>query len=395
MAYLSVRIAKPRILLPDAAVHSLRASMPGLSPAIVERKMQQRTPHLLAGLADMSPAYFAMVMATGIVSLAARMQGLLPVAKALFWFNVAAWLVLWLLSLLRLAQYPRRFFGDMVDHLRGPGFFTMVAGTTVLGSQFAILEANSHVALALGGMAAVLWVGLTYTIFTAFTIKETKPSLDKGINGAWLLAVVATQSLAVLGALLAARTGQPWKLELNFFALSMWLWGGMLYIWMMSLIFYRYTFFRLAPDDLTPPYWINMGAMAISTLAGSLLILNAPDAPFLTSLLPFLKGFTVFYWATGTWWIPMLLVLAVWRYIYKRFPLNYNPLYWGAVFPLGMYSASTHEMAAALQLDFLGFIAPAFFWVALAAWLAAFTGLGRQLVQRARDAIRRSSSPAH
>ncbi len=348
----------------------------------------------LPGLADLSPAYFALVMATGIVSLAAQMQGFAVVAKPLLWFNVAAWLLLWLLSLTRLARHPRRFFGDMVDHLRGPGFFTMVAGTSVLGSQFAILEANSALAAALGALSALLWVGLTYTIFTAFTIKEVKPPLDKGISGAWLLAVVATQSLAVLGALLAARTAQPWKLELNFFALSMWLWGGMLYIWMMSLIFYRYTFFRFAPDDLTPPYWINMGAMAISTLAGSLLIVNAPDAPFLESLLPFLKGFTVFYWATGTWWIPMLLVLAVWRYIYQRFPLRYSPLYWGAVFPLGMYSASTHEMSIALQLDFLGFIAPAFFYVALVAWLAAFIGLARQLVRRAREAAGGSSAAA-
>ncbi len=346
--------------------------------------MQQPPATQRAGLAEMSPAYFALVMATGIVSLAARMQGWPVLAHALFWFNAAAWLALWLLSLLRLARYPQRFFGDMVDHLRGPGFFTTVAATAVLGSQFTILQADRGLALALGALAAVLWVGLTYTIFTAFTIKESKPALDKGINGAWLLAVVATQSLAVLGALLASRIGQPWKLELNFFALSMWLWGGMLYIWMISLIFYRYTFFRLAPDDLTPPYWINMGAMAISTLAGSLLIVNAPEAPFLQSLLPFLKGFTVLYWATGTWWIPMLLVLAVWRYVFQRFPLRYSPLYWGAVFPLGMYSAATHEMALALQLDFLGGVAPVFFWVALAAWLAAGTGLARQLTRRLR-----------
>jgi hypothetical protein len=65
------------------------------------------------------------------------------------------------------------------------------------------------------------------------------------------------------------------------------------------------------PAPTSPPYWINMGAMAISTLAGSLLILNSGDAPFLQSLPPFIKGFTVFYWATGTWWVPMLLVLAV------------------------------------------------------------------------------------
>lgn len=119
--------------------------------------------------------------------------------------------------------------------------------------------------------------------------------------------------------------------------------------------------------------------MAIATLAGALLIANAPAAPFLQSLLPFLKGFTVLYWATGTWWVPMLLLLGVWRYLYKRFPLRYDPLYWGAVFPLGMYSASTHEMVRVMGLDFLDFLAPLFLYAALAAWAAAFAGLAAQV----------------
>jgi tellurite resistance protein TehA-like permease len=263
----------------------------------------------------------------------------------------------------------------MVDHMRGPGFFTTVAGTSVLGSQCVLLAGEVRAGIALWAVAIVLWVGLTYTIFAGFTIKERKPTLDQGISGAWLLAVVATQSIAVLSALIAARIGQPYRLELNFLALSMWLWGGMLYIWMMSLIFYRYTFFPFSPGDLSPPYWINMGAMAISTLAGSLLILNAADAPYLLSLLPFVKGFTVFYWATGTWWIPMLLILALWRYVYRRFPLRYDPLYWGAVFPLGMYAASTEEMIRAMGFDFLRFLPPIFLYAALAAWTAAFAGL--------------------
>ena len=221
-------------------------------------------------------------------------------------------------------------------------------------------------------------------MFTGFTVKEHKPTLDKGISGAWLLAVVATQAIAVLSALLAAHVGQPGKLEMNFLALSMWLWGGMLYIWMMSLIFYRYTFFALSPGDLSPPYWINMGAMAISTLAGSLLIINVPDAPYLSSLLPFIKGFTVFYWATGTWWIPMLLILSIWRHVYKRFPLKYDPLYWGAVFPLGMYAVSTDRMSRAMGFEFLGFLPSTFGCIALTAWTLAFAGLLLRLLQRAR-----------
>ena len=50
---------------------------------------------------------------------------------------------------------------------------------------------------------------------------------------------------------------------------------------------YRYAFFRFSPGDLAPSYWINMGAMAISTLAGSLLIVNAPHAPYLLAALAF------------------------------------------------------------------------------------------------------------
>ncbi len=218
--------------------------------------------------------------------------------------------------------------------------------------------------------------------------KETKPSLDAGITGAWLLAVVATQAIAVLSALLAQHFEQPHRLHVNFLALSMWLWGGMMYIWMISLIFYRYTFFKFSPGDLSPPYWINMGAMAISTLAGSLLIENTSEAWFLRSVLPFLKGFTVFFWATGSWWIPMLLILAVWRHIYKKFPLRYDPGYWGAVFPLGMYAVCTFEMARAMELDFLLPVPRVFVYVALTVWVLAFFGLARRLVRTAAACFR-------
>ncbi|MEO7031420.1 MAG: tellurite resistance/C4-dicarboxylate transporter family protein [Herbaspirillum sp.] len=330
----------------------------------------------------MAPAYFGMVMATGIVSLGAHHLGFLRIGELLFGLNVVMYVLLWLLTLVRLVRYPRRFFGDLIDHLRGPGFFTTVAASGVLGSQYVLMAHDYRTGLILWYISLVLWVGLTYAIFAAFTVKEQKPTLDQGISGAWLLAVVATQALAVLGALLAPHIAQPYRLEMNFLALSMWLWGGMLYIWMMSLIFYRYTFFRFAPSDLSPPYWINMGAMAISTLAGSLLIVNAPDAPFLLSLLPFLKGFTVFYWATGTWWVPMLLVLGVWRHIYKRFPLKYDPLYWGAVFPLGMYAVGTLEMMKAMEFSFLNFLPRSFWYVALAAWSLAFIGLLFDVAQR-------------
>jgi tellurite resistance protein TehA-like permease len=338
--------------------------------------------------ADLSPGSFGMVMATGIVSIGAHLLGMTPVARGLFALNVALFAALSLLTAIRLWRHPRRFFADVFDHRRGPGTFTVVAAAAILGSQSLLIGSDAAAAVALFAVAGLLWLVLTYAIFAALTVKSDKPTLEEGIGGAWLLAVVATQSLAVLAALLAPSLAPPRRLALDFFALSMWLWGGMLYIWMMSLIFYRYTFFRLRPSDLTPPYWINMGAMAISTLAGALLIRDAADAPLLSSVLPFLKGFTLFYWASGTWWIPLLLVLGAWRYVYARFPMRYDPQYWSVVFPLGMYAVATHEMSRALAIGFLGGVAPLFLAAALAAWAIVAVGLIRAMVRRARASSR-------
>ena len=143
---------------------------------------------------NFSPAYFGMVMATGIVSLSAHLLGMRRLAGALFGLNLAAYLLIWLLNVLRICWFRSLVFRDMIDHQRGPGYFTVVAGSCILGCQFVLIAANYRAALALWILGIVLWLGLTYAILTAFTIKESKPSLDEGITGAWLLAVVATQA---------------------------------------------------------------------------------------------------------------------------------------------------------------------------------------------------------
>jgi tellurite resistance protein TehA-like permease len=324
-------------------------------------------------------------MATGIVSIAALDFNFAALAWGLFILSLVAYAVLIALNVLRAVRFSEQFAADVTDFRRAPGFFTIVAGSSVVGAEIRLIANDTVAATAFLALSIALWLAITYTIFIALTIKTEKPALQNGITGAWLIAVVATQSLAVLGALISRDWVQPHRLELNFFALSMWLWGGMFYIWIISLIFYRYIFFAFSPGDLTPPSWITMGAMAISTLAGSMLVQNTTDAPFLASLLPFLKGFTVFYWATGMWWIPMLIILAIWRYGLKRFPLRYDPLYWGAVFPLGMYSVATKQMSLALGLPFLAPLTKVFFAAALIAWAITFFGLLISLLRSARQ----------
>lgn len=333
---------------------------------------------MAAGIATLFPGYFALVMATGIISVACFLLGLTPIAWALLVINVGAYGVLWLLTLARLLRYFPNVLADLSSHARGPGFFTLVAGTCVLGSQFVIVAGNYAVGRALWWLSLPLWLLIIYGFFAAVSIRENKPSLETGINGAWLIATVATQSISILGTLLAAHDGG--RVEVLFFTLSMYLLGCMLYLSIITLIIYRFTFIPLTTTTLTPPYWINMGAVAITTLAGATLILNASRWSLLTELLPFLKGFTLFFWAAGTWWIPLLLILGAWRHLYKRFPLTYDPQYWGMVFPLGMYTACTFQLARALDTPFLMIIPRYFIYLALLAWAATMIGLLRSLM---------------
>jgi tellurite resistance protein TehA-like permease len=320
------------------------------------------------------PSYFALVMATGIVSIASWLMGMKAIGTGLLLLNAVFFVALCGLTLMRIARYPAAVAADFLHHGRCVGFFTSVAAACVLGSQFLIIANQREVAVALWVLGIVLWAGLTYGIFTVLTVKTAKPALAEGINGGWLVAVVAAQSVCVLGAQLSAGF-DAWRPQVLLFCLAMWLGGGMLYIWIISLIFYRYTFFTLSPSDLAPPYWINMGAVAISTLAGTMLIAAADGSAVLGSMLPFIKGFTLLFWSTATWWIPMLVILGIWRHIYRRFPLRYDPLYWGAVFPLGMYTACTYRLSQVIDAPFLAAIPRAFIFVALAAWGLTMLGL--------------------
>lgn len=328
---------------------------------------------------DLPANIFAVVMATGIVALAVNAAGWPTGGHLLFWVGVATYAVLWILTITRCILYSSSVYTDFTSHARAPAFFTIVAATGVLGNGCVLLLSSPGSGLALWVITLMLWAGLSYTILPGLIEATEKPELEKGLSGVWLLTVVATQSVCVLGCLVIPHLPDGAIEPGLFTVLCFWLVGGMLYLWLIALIFYRMMFLPLTPTDLTPPYWINMGAMAISTLGGVSLVSAVRGSDSLAELVPFLKGLTLMFWATATWWLPLLLMLGIWRHGVKRYPLVYDHSYWGAVFPLGMYATCTLRLAREFRLPYLTPVGKVFAWVALAAWTAIAIGLARRL----------------
>src|SRR5699024_3428373 len=327
------------------------------------------------------PGYFAMVMATGALSLSFWYLGLEIAAELLIYLNIFIYIVLLSLNIIRLLLNTDKFLQDISDHGKGPGFFTLIAGTEVLGSQLMVIKGLIVWGFLFWSIAFLLWIILMYTFFTLIIVKKVKPLIDESVNGGWLLVVVSTQSIAVLGTLIAPGMGAFSEIIL-FISLSQFLLGCMLFVNILAFIFYRLMFVNIEETSLKPPYWINMGALAITTLAGSVLLIHGTGAGIIADLEIFIKGFTLFFWVLGSWWIPLLITLGIWRHIVRRYPLSYTPEMWAMAFPIAMYTVGTIHLSIVLEMEFLMIIPYITIFGAAGVWLFVFAGMAVHLGRR-------------
>jgi tellurite resistance protein TehA-like permease len=349
-------------------------------------------------LAGLFPGYFALVMATGIVAVGAFQQDLDLLAGLLFLVGCVAFVVLASLTVARLVRYPRRLVSDLTHHSTGFSFLTLVAALNVLGGGAAVIHEWWALTWIAWVASIVCWVLLLYPPLVAVIIDESKPPLGQGINGTWFLLTVATESVAVAGALLLAHEGEP-NQWLELVALSAFTLGVVLYLIVMTMLFLRWTFSPLGPDELQPPSWIAAGAVAITVLAGSNLLAARDVAPRIDRMAPFIEGIVVLAWATATFWFPVMVVIGIWRHVVRRVPLRYHPAYWALVFPIGMYGAATYRMIAVTDLTVLEPLPKLALAAALLAWTAAFAGLAVELLRssarRSRGQVERSAGGAN
>jgi tellurite resistance protein TehA-like permease len=341
-----------------------------------------------AAIRNLNPGYFALVMATGIVSRAVRSDGSARLSGILLGLTIACYAVLVVAYGWRLAGYRREFLADLANPRKAFAFFTFVAASDVLGSRLAA-DGHSGATVGLLIVASAAWLLLNYGIPAMLIARPGTEPLLAGANGSWFVWVVGTQSLAVSATVLPP----PVPAALVALSVACWSVGVILYLIIATLVVTRAALYPVRPGELTPVDWVFMGSTAISVLAGAQILLLPAD-PLLTATRPVIAGMCVVLWSFGTWLIPFLLGMGAWRHLIRKVRLRYEPGLWSMVFPVGMYGVASRELGKALHVSWLATLGGDEAWFALAVWAVVFLAMLGSFLGPLRNPVRHPAGAA-
>ncbi len=325
---------------------------------------------------QIAEAAFQPVMATGVLSLAARTVGLSALSLVLLCLAILAYIVLLVYDAVRLDRRPM----VVLEELRSGFIFsylTLVAAGAVLASDILAAGWSTSFAWGLLVFSGVFWLAIGVVILVELlALGSLHPRSEA--QGGWLLAVVAPQSLSILALALAGGHGAR---ALGLIALILWILASILYLPLAAVRVLRLGHARDTVRELRSDDWILMGALAISALAAANL-LEAPGHPTLGTGVNTLLSVLVnveFVLACG--WIPLLAWGEI-EHLRRGATLSvFAAKRWSTIFPLAMFSRACHTLAHTDHLDGLSVASGTFFALALAIWLATIA----LLKERHRD----------
>jgi C4-dicarboxylate transporter/malic acid transport protein len=380
----------------------------GLAPGIPQHRLARwgllRDLHRSGQVLEyVPPNWFAAVMGTGIVAVAAASLPIqfvgLRTAATVVWAGTAALLVgLAMLTVLHWRRHPhiaRNYADDPVlAHFYGAppmAMLTVGAGTLLLGRDWIGLRAAIDVdwVLWLVGTAAGLACAAAVP-YLQFTRHQVRP--DSAFGG-WLMSIVPPMVSAATGALLVpyAPAGQI-RLTLLLCCYAMFGLSLLASAAVITLIWQRLAVHKVGPAHMVPTLWIVLGPLGQSITAANLLGSNARlalPAPSATALQTFGVIYGLPVWGFAVLWAVLAGAITV-RTATEHLPFSLT--WWSFTFPIGTCVTGTSGLALHTGADLFRDLATAFYLCLVGAWLLVGTrtaagAIGGRLFLPARPVV--------
>jgi tellurite resistance protein TehA-like permease len=307
-------------------------------------------------------------MGTGIVSIGLALDGWIALSRVLLAIAVVLWVGIAGVFARRAVSERQRW----LEELRSPAALTTVAGTAVLGARLTQL-AGVRAAEPFLVVTLCAWIVMVPSVLRHWSTPTV---------GVSFVLTVATQSVAVLGALVAIDRPAA---SLGVAALIPLVLGAVAYLVVLA---------EADPRQLLVgrgDHWIAGGALAITTLACARIAEALRLDGTLPALQPALRDATVVLWVVAAAWLPVLVLCEL---LWPR--LEYETRRWSTVFPTGMYAVSSLAAGSVTGVRALTAFGRVWIWIAFTVWTVVFVGMlrrGGELLVAATAPSKDSSAP--
>jgi C4-dicarboxylate transporter/malic acid transport protein len=339
-----------------------------------------------------TPNWFASVMGTGIVAIAAAT---LPVhVPGLRAFAVVVWafaaVVLAILTGAFAVHWTRHrelarsyathplmthFYGAPAIALLTVGAGTLLTGADLLGPTAALV------------VDVVLWttgtiIGLATSVWIPFTMITTQHDIQAVAAPAWMMPILPPMVSAATGSLLIPHVsaGQP---RLTMYAACYAMFGLSLCIGMITLtmVYARLVHGGLPAVQAIPTIWITLGIIGQSITVANLLAAKGATV-FLgdqSDIVMGLHAFGVIYGLLFGGFGSLIFCLATALTVHALGRgLSFSLTWWSFTFPVGTCVTGASALGVETGISVIGWLAVALYLVLLAAWVtvAAYTVRG-------------------
>lgn len=297
-------------------------------------KMSKMSAWLLR-IEKINVSIFGVILGTGGVALASQM--FLPLLTVLLTYLLTILFVLFTaLLVLKVTLYPRTVRAELQHPIPGNFYALQPISAVILAILYRRLFPSSVdiALLAYGGILIFgLAVYLPYHFFADMNIEFSQ------LHGGWFITPVAT--ILVTDAILLYPINEVnLTIALAYFGI-----GTLLFLLVLSVLFFRLLSHTLPPVELAPANFIVLAPIGI-LIADLLQFSNAAGIIFETSLNPaaVLAGSAL--WGFGLWAALVNMLLLI-KYSRTGFPFHMG--WWSFVFPTAAFTLGTLSLSKFLE----------------------------------------------
>lgn len=337
------------------------------------------------------PSWFAVNMGTGIISILLHMaphsfRGLEQIALAFYVLNVVLFVLFSALSIVRYIMFPW-----VVWRMLSNPPICMFLGCVPMALCTVINATILMVVPICGPWIVVIvqvlwWLEVALTTLSSFAIPILMFNIHdlemESMTATWLLPIVPAVVAPASGALVAGLVGPGSALVSIVVSYMLWGVGMGLSGIIMVLYFYRLAVHNIPDGEVVVSAFLPLGPFG---MGGWTLMLLAHAGKDVFPAMSFAGSVTaaadiwvvsvlvaLILWGLGWWWLLHGLSSVLIRHYQGGIVFTMG--FWGFVFPLGVFTASTIALSEALPSIFLSWLAMVLIVILLLLWCFVAAG---------------------